>query len=184
MTDTTVRIVLNKFPDAIRAVTGKDLLKAATAGGYVIEGAAKINVEKTFKPSTGNLAGSIRVETVTSGETYAEVAVGPGNLVYGRIQELGGTIKPIKGKYLAIPADGTPKGARPRDYNDLSFIPSAKGGGVLVSNHGKGEVMFILKSSVTLPPRPYLRPAVDENLKKIEQAVSYQINKAIKAALK
>ena len=58
-------------------VRGQVLGRAAMAGGYVVEGAAKINVEQTFHASTGNLGGSIFTELIRSTPDEAEVAVGP-----------------------------------------------------------------------------------------------------------
>jgi phage gpG-like protein len=69
----------------------------------VIEAQAKINTTKVFSSkSTGGagLGGSIKIELIQSGETSAEVHVGP-TVVYGPIQELGGTVKPLHAKMLS-----------------------------------------------------------------------------------
>lgn len=44
-----------------------------------------------------------------------------------------------------------------------------------------GERIFAF--AVHLPARPYLRPAVDEHKDEIEQAIGYQVKKAIEASL-
>lgn len=128
---------------------GQVLGKAAMAGGLVIEAQAKINVGLKFRPNTGNLAGSINTEIVESTATRAEVAVGP-SVVYGRIQELGGTIKPVTAKVL-------------RWKDEEGKWHSAK--------------------SVTLPARPYLRPAVDENEAKIIEAVEANLKIEIEESI-
>lgn len=80
-------------------VRGKTLAKAAMAGGYVVEAHAKVNVMNTFKNVNGNLANSIQTTLESSSADHAEVAVGP-TAIYGRIQELGGTVKPLTAKKL------------------------------------------------------------------------------------
>lgn len=76
------------------------LRDAAEAGARVVEAQAKINIESKFsKHSRGGLAGSIIVE-VKEKATSAEAKIGPSS-VYGRIQELGGTIKPVRAKLLS-----------------------------------------------------------------------------------
>jgi len=101
-------VILKNNVDAIRkAVTGEHLKKAVQAGGHVLEGYAKINVEKTFSgKSTGaaGLGGTIQVVVSKSTATQAEVDVGP-TVIYGRIQELGGIIKPVVAKMLSWVAD-------------------------------------------------------------------------------
>ncbi|MCZ2155737.1 MAG: HK97 gp10 family phage protein [Bryobacterales bacterium] len=132
-----------------KTARGEALKRSAMAGGFVIEGQAKVNVERTFQPSTGNLAGSIFTDVIQADDTRAEVAVGP-SVVYGRIQELGGTVKPVFAKML--------------HWVDES-----------------GEHHFA--NEVTLPARPYLRPAVDENGNKIVKAISENLRIEIEAAL-
>lgn len=60
------------------------------------------------------------------------------DVVYARILELGGTIRPVKAKELAIPQPG---------------------GGV------------VLVQSVTIPAKPYLRPAADEQYPKLSMNI-------------
>ena len=101
-------VILKNNVDAIRkAVTGEHLKKAVQAGGHVLEGHAKINIEKTFSgKSTGaaGLGGSVQVVVSKSTATEAEVDVGP-TVIYGRIHEFGGIIKPIRAKMLSWIAD-------------------------------------------------------------------------------
>jgi HK97 gp10 family phage protein len=139
---------LNKLSNAAR---GDALSRAAMAGGQAIEAFAKINVEKTFSSkSTGGagLGGSIHTELTKSGERSAEVSVGP-SVVYGRIQEFGGIVKPVTAKMLSWVDDG----------------------------------VRIFANLVHLPPRPYLRPAVDEHIEEITQAVGASLQRDIEKAL-
>lgn len=98
-----VRIIFDHFDEVERAVGRGGLLKAAKAGGYVIEGNAKVNVNKTFSDESSGgagLGGSIQTTVKKSTETRAEVNVGP-TVIYGRIQELGGVILPVHAKVLS-----------------------------------------------------------------------------------
>ena len=147
----TVKIIKleDNVAKMVKAATGDQLVKALLAGGHVIEAHAKINANRIFSSkATNTLAGSIITEVDKAGRTDASVNVGP-TVVYGRIQELGGVIKPVIAKMLSWVGDG-------------------------------GERIFA--NSVTLPPRPYLRPAVDENLNDIQDAIAHQIKKNIEGA--
>ena len=79
------------------------LQKAAMAGGEVIRNNAKLNIRSTFSAKSrggAGLAGSMVVTLVKSSDKSAEVDVGP-TKIYGRIQELGGIIKPVFAKMLS-----------------------------------------------------------------------------------
>lgn len=81
-------------------------MKAAMAGGMVIEAHAKINANSVFSGNaTNTLAGSIQTVEAESSAKSAYVDVGP-TVVYGRIHEFGGTIKPVFAKALHFVIDG------------------------------------------------------------------------------
>jgi hypothetical protein len=128
------------------------LAKAAQAGGEVIRNNAKLNIRSTFSAkSTGGagLAGSLVVELVKSSDKSAEVDVGP-TKIYGRIQELGGIIKPVFARMLSWVGDN-------------------------------GERIFA--RMVRIPPRPYLRPALDDHMDEVTEAVEFQIKKGIEDSM-
>jgi len=101
MKKSKVITLANNFKAVRKQITGDGLKKAALAGGLVIEANAKINVERVFSnKSKGGLAGSIQVVISKTGDTVAEVDVGP-TIVYGRIHELGGVILPVYAKLLS-----------------------------------------------------------------------------------
>jgi phage gpG-like protein len=96
-------VLYNHIPGVRKGTSGKKLAKALMAGGQVIEAYAKINTTKVFSSkSTGGagLGGSIFTDLVKSSATSALVHVGPSK-EYGRIQELGGTVKPRNKKMLS-----------------------------------------------------------------------------------
>lgn len=168
----TIENDLSKVASDLRPET---LMKAALAGGEVIRGAAKVNINKNFKRSHGDsgLAGSLEVKVVRSTASECEVSIGP-TAVHGRIHELGGTIKPVRAKFLAIPLTAEAgKYESPRSYPGALHFVGDEGGGVLAD--ASGEAIYALTTSVTMPPRPYLRPAVDENPGRISAAMGEQL---------
>ena len=107
MSKSDVTILINNTAAIRKAVTGKQLEKAAMAGGFVIERAAKINVSSTFSgKSTGaaGLGGSIQTVVEKTTAKSSTVNVGP-TVIYGRIQELGGVVLPVFAKMLSWVSD-------------------------------------------------------------------------------
>jgi len=169
-------IIFNNLEDAAKGVL---LGNVAMAGAKVIVNHAKKNVKDTFENKSGELSRSIHRELRSATDTKAVAEAGT-NLVYGPVQEFGGVIKPKSKKYLAIPV-GTYKGS-PNIHPDLKFRDAS--GDTVVMVDGSGNVQYVLKRSVVIPARPYLRPARDENELEIREEMSHmfrtQINKAIK----
>jgi hypothetical protein len=133
------------------------------------EQAGKDNATHFLARRTGRLAGSIR--GVVRDDLSASVSAGlhGSPVAYARVQERGGTIRPRRGRYLAVPAGpartaaGVSRYASPRDVPGLRFVPW-RGSGMLVKETGKGknksiEPWFFLVRSVTLKPRRYLAAA-------------------------
>jgi hypothetical protein len=109
---------------------------------------------------------------------------------------LGGTIKAGAGissktglatRYLAIPARSEAYGRAPSEFNDLSFIPTRRGGalvqalqtgvkfakkGVKRGSEAGGLVMFWLVSQVTQRPDPSVIPSQEEFETEVERAVN------------
>jgi phage gpG-like protein len=96
------------------------------------------------------------------------------NVVYARVQELGGTISK-KDKMLTIPLDaaktasGVSRGGA-RSFSD-TFVKRSKAGNLIIfQSKGKDIVpLFVLKDKVVIPARPYLRPALEWSLPKIQK---------------
>lgn len=91
---------------------------------------------------------------------------------YGRIIELGGTIKRRKSRWLAIPLDTKYQQRTPRSF-DLTFV--TLGAKKFMVDRQTGEVAYRLKKTVTIPAQPYLKPAIEEyrnrNFKKLMNKV-------------
>jgi len=97
-------IVLEDNFDAVRnAVTGDQLMEIAKAGGHVVEGHAKINAgsgRPGLRIGRGTLVNAINVSEGKKTKTFAEADIGPSNIVYARIHELGRTISAVTAKAL------------------------------------------------------------------------------------
>jgi len=95
-----------QFRKLSRAGRGDALKDAAMAGGQVVEAYARINANNVFSANATNaLANSINTEIVEATDTHAEAAIGS-NMIYARIHELGGIIKPVFAKMLHFVIDG------------------------------------------------------------------------------
>ena len=119
----------------------KRVMKVVTDSALRVQRGARINVNQklntTGKSTPGSgLGGSIGIE---KDPAKLEARIGPG-VIYGRIHEFGGVIKPKRGEFL-------------------SFI----------STQGKTAGQRLFLRSVTIPKRPYLQPALDDAKPAIER---------------
>ena len=158
--------LVSRFAEA--GSKGKNTLSRATnqAGAMVESEAKKIvyqgHPEHLIK-GKGTLRNSITHEMIGQ----LAVRIGPG-VVYGAIQEFGGTIVPINGPYLVfhpsevITATRTMKDGRKVNYQKSS--PS-------------DQLVFAKK--VVIPPRPYMRPA----LAKCRDRIRANFQKAVASLL-
>lgn len=96
MSNVKVIYKVNNIAAVRRAMGGDGLMDAAMNGGRVIQSQARINVPV----DTGNLRASIMTEPLEQKPTRAVVQIGT-DVIYARIQELGGTIKPKTAKMLS-----------------------------------------------------------------------------------
>jgi HK97 gp10 family phage protein len=174
-----LKIVKNNVAKVKSSVNGEGLVKIIKAGGNTLLAFARINVNKSFsKEATGALQESIQLKVTAQNANSAKCQVGP-TMIYGRIQELGGTIKAINSSFLTIPVTGAAKAAGSSRGMDLKPIMNkSRSSGVLVDK--AGTVHFVLKSQVTLPARPYLRPAFDEHKSDIKKAMAQTFKELIK----
>ena len=118
-------IVLEDNFDAVRnAVTGEMLMNAAEAGGFVVEGHAKIKAG-SGRPGlimrTGALVNSIIVDKIKKSKTFAQVGIGT-NLVYARIHELGGIIKNAFGRGIIVHMPARPYLRPAMDENEKDIV--------------------------------------------------------------
>lgn len=171
--------LMRKFKALDETVQGENLALATDAGGMVILNAARENIKDQGLVRTRNLSRSLAQEREEVTPTRVTNAIGT-NLEYGPIHEFGGTIRPKKGKYLAIPVGGSNYKDSPRNHPRLRAKKTGSGRMVLVSPNG--EVRYVLVQSVTIPARPYLRPAHDGNQAKAQEVIAKVLKKLVMEA--
>lgn len=136
---------LSKLSKAAATTIAKD---AVDEGGAVIQFNAQLNARDVFSDNQrGQLRNSIRVESNTTA-TGAEAEIGP-HVIYGRIQEYGGTIRPVHAQFLHWVIDG-------KD---------------------------VFAKKVTIPARPYLRPAAEDHITQITDVMRRTIADGIDDAV-
>ncbi|HEX2866550.1 MAG TPA: HK97 gp10 family phage protein [Ignavibacteriales bacterium] len=152
------------------------IIKKLTVIGQLVQGAAASLVTTL----TGNLKNSI---TYQVDGTRLSVRIGT-NVEYALIIELGGVIRPRNARALAVPVSPEakrtiiPEGQSIRDvFPDLVMVEAKGKPPILIRNKTKWkgqkrekqtvEVMYVLLTSVTIRPQPYLKPALVMNRSKI-----------------
>lgn len=158
-------------------VKGENLVLATQAGSLLLRNAVVKKIKENGLIETRGLSRSVHSEVVLQTPTRAEVDTGT-DAPYAAIHEYGGVIRAKKGKYLAIPV-GTYKGG-PRDHADLQPRKTSSGGMVLID--GSGAVQYVLKESVIIPARPYMRPACDETERDVQDEIARVLTKLIEKA--
>jgi len=118
------------------------------------------------------------------------VAVG---VPYARIHELGGKITAKTTKYLPVPVNAEAKRLLEKSTGGLrnasvKLVPIVSRGGrpmLIPASRSKasksGGPVFVLKHSATIPPRPYLRPALMRNLPALESTYKQFAGDALNA---
>jgi hypothetical protein len=150
-----------------------------------------------LQPRTGRLRASLRrgdkdnIFTVQRRGTTIQGTLGT-NVVYARIHEFGGVIKPTKGQYLAIPTQlaKTPTGIvkaelnRPlRQIQGLFLMRSARGNLGAYRRRGRRGVLerlFSLVRRVHIFPRPFLNTALNRAKPEIYAIFERRVNEPVK----
>lgn len=195
---------LHALADELRAAAERrvhfaivETMELATAD---LAARARQNVSERLKERSRSLLSSVRHELAEeNGEVHGIVSAGGSwqglEVPYARLQEYGGTVLPVKGKFLAIPVGpalnsiGLAKYRSARDAPGLVYVQSLKGQPLLVKlvKGQKGEaprveVWYVLRQSVTLPARRYLRDAWSAVLAELPARLADSAARALAAA--
>lgn len=162
------------------------------------EAEAKRNATRQFigrngRRLSGRLLNSIYTDVVfdSSSNKLPVGVIGTRGIAYGRIHEYGGKIEPKKAKHLWLKQWGgradkfrrmTPtefineKNANPKEYK---IFTSKKNNLIAAYTPAGGDIvpLFVLRSSVTMPERPYIRPAVETALKKFPVGMKNEVRR-------
>lgn len=99
-------------------------------------------------------------------------------VMIARVHEYGITITPKKAKMLTIPVSPKAKGKRAADFPNL-FRPKGTDFLAIPSGKGEFEVLFVLKTSVTIPERSFIRAGYDENIDSINDKIDALIHQVL-----
>jgi phage gpG-like protein len=123
----------------------------------------------TLSRRSGALIDSIAASVTVSGDTMDSLMGSIGsNVPYAAIQEFGGTIHAKNAKFLCIPlpaaldGSGLPIMSSPRDWPN-TFVATSKAGNLIIFQKRGTSIMplYVLKSSVVIPPRLGLKSTLD-----------------------
>ena len=191
MTVTLTQIAdrIDRVPNAIRLAVRQGVTELGRRGQRLVK-EGYLSGER-LAVRTGNLRSSVTMateSTSSSERVYLRAGGGQRDVRYAALQEYGGTVVPVNAQYLAIPLAaaktraGVSRYASPRDVPGLFIIKSKAGNLLLVRRKGKKnklEPMFVLKKSVTIRGKHYMRDA----LTAMSDAAPEVINKAVDTAL-
>lgn len=158
-------------------VTEKATVKALLATSVFVRAEGVKNASKTFtgrndRTLTGTLMNNIFSGLEAGDGHFPDVFLGVRGIPYGAIHEFGskglpgGKIKPVKAQKLWIPNRKAAGNMTPRQFMDaMKSNPKAYyfGPKMVGMRTATGTVtpLFFRVDSVTIPERPYLRPAME-----------------------
>jgi hypothetical protein len=193
-------ISMAEFEKRLAEMSPKGFLRVmrnvAERVGLKAEARAKLNATGGAGPRvrTGRLRASIRY-AVRPGASHIDVALSAGSgragkpVKYARLQERGGTINAKPGRYLRIPLPPAKTGAGVDRYGGplreiargKFTVIKSRAGNLLLIDIASGTPWYLLRKSVTIPARPYLRPAIDTVVKRDLPSI---FSSAIRAEMK
>lgn len=136
------KAMLKKMPELVKPA----IYKGMKEGMVLADREARLNLSgRVLQRRTGRLRNSITHDVKIEGNKVVG-RIGT-NVIYGRIHELGGVIKPRQAQYLRFNIPG---------------------------------VGWRMAKSVTIPARPYLRPALEDSIKDIGEMITKRIEEAFK----
>lgn len=156
-----------------------------------VERQLKLNASGRYlKVRSGHLRNSIQSKVIRdTGELRSVVGsnVRSGRrLPYASIHEEGGTIRPKRAQWLAVPLPSalTPSGVlrkKPTEWDNTFFRKSKAGNLILFQKQGKKIVpLFIMKKRVTVPASKYMSRTIREMKSRILNIISNTIERALR----
>jgi hypothetical protein len=160
--------------DELGAEVRPELARITLRAGTVLEAAMRREiVSRLAKEPTGFMARNVRTTAVKTGDEIAGAMVGV-YTPYAEIQNDGGTIH-SKGKLLAVPLRGVPKGKAPRDWgaDELHIVPR-RGKAPLLAD-AAGHPKYVLMQSVNIPGVHYAEAASAAAAGPVEQLIAAEL---------
>ena len=153
---------------------------------------SKLTIERkgSSKPliDHGDLMNSVAAVLIPGGKNFvgvprsAKTGDGVGMVDIAAVHEFGAEISAKRGKFLAIPI--TREATRlQKEYGGAGNIPGLfrpKGKFVLgVSDGGNFKAMFVLVERVTIPPRPFVEPAIQDSRRPIAERFAAALTRSL-----
>lgn len=183
-TTTTMQVDQPRLQQLLADATNHGVDRAATQCVRFV----KQSFPKTswFQPSPvggppGTVTGNLRRSITATPAKNGRAVVGT-NARYARIHEDGGTLKPTTKQYLTIPVSVAAAKMRANTGDlrtqNLTFRKGPNRGVAFLFRTTKGknarsELMFVLKRSVRIPPRPFMRPAARNRDNQVAMAKAF-----------
>ena len=112
------------------------------------------------------------VESVeVDGRTFDKITGQIGGSMIAAVQEFGATITPKTAKYLTVPLPAAldsraSRKRRAHGNGDNTFVAQSKAGNLIIFQRDGAKVipLYVLKSSVTIPPRLGMRKTLDAGI--------------------
>lgn len=159
-------------------------LRAEFAAASILERHVKDTIRGKFGAGTGEFPRSYKAVMISGNAAVVS------DLVYARIQDKGGTIRPRRRKFLAIPISQEAKkkaktahGLREWPRDRLRIIKTRKG--TLIAAEIKDKMVtvhYVLKKEVTLSGKQYLTEALKSAKGPMQDAYDAQMKRAAKRA--
>lgn len=150
-----------------------EIRRGLLAAALDAETRARALARERMRVRTGQLVRSIRGE-VTGPPEAPELRLSAGRAVplrYAAMQEYGGTVRPKRGRWLAIPtgaaltASGVPRYETARQVPGLRFVSIDGARALLVRDvggrRGRSEILYYLRRKVQIRPKSYMQDAFD-----------------------
>lgn len=126
---------------------------------------------QTLSKRSGKMLESIVESVEVQGQTFSTIRGTIGGSMIAGVQEFGATIRPKSAKYLTVPlpaalnSDGTPKKKSAREWAN-TFVARSKAGNLIIFQKRGTQIipLYVLKTSVTIPPRLGMRTTLDVGL--------------------
>jgi len=136
---------------------------------------------------SGHLRRHIRGRVESSTLLGASFGVVGSDVVYARIQELGGVVKARNAKYLTIPLAGAKTKAGivrggARTFSETFVIRSRSGNLLIMQRRGRGVLpLFVLKPKVEIRGSHYLERGLEKNRAPIRELFGREVKSALEA---
>ena len=155
------------------------LVKAMWLACLEVTAQAKLNL--AGRSRSGQLMKSIHSDIK---KTMTDIVGKVGtNLIYARIQELGGTITPKRARALTIPLRAALTGRGVARGKARDFINTFIAKSIIFQRVGKDIIpLFKLARRVQIRARPFLGPALTTKTKRIEQIFDNTLTRLLKGA--